>query len=196
MSDNHPLRLVLSVVVTCVVASGALGATYLATRERILDQDRQAEARSLSAAYQGAESFDPVLDEALLTRAQEAAGEPRVLGIFRAVTAEEEAGWALKVAPRGYGGRIQMVVAVDRNGKVLGVSILTMNETPGLGTQVGQARFLEQFSAWSAETIADDAKTLDAISGATKSSRGVANGVAAAGRVFDEVLRGEEVASR
>ena len=190
---ESPIRLVLAVVITCAVASGSLAGTYLLTRDRILQQDQQAEARSLAAAYQGADDFEPVTDEETLKRAQDAAGEPQVQALFK-VVGGQDAGWALKMAPRGYGGRIQMVVAMDRSGKVLGVSILSMNETPGLGTQVKEPDFLAQFEGWSAGTIEADAKNLDAIAGATKSSRGVTKGIVGAAHVFEDVLQGEEVA--
>jgi electron transport complex protein RnfG len=93
------------------------------------------------------------------------------------------------VAPRGYGGPIQMVVGLDRNGKVLGASIVSMNETPGLGTRVkDEPAFLEQFRGLMSETIDDEVRKTDAITGATKSSRGVRHGVEAAGHVFTVVL--------
>lgn len=193
--NESPARLVLSVVVTCAVASGALGATYLATRDRIAEQNKIAEERSLQSAFASAEEFRPLDDTETLELAQEAAGEPQVQGVFEALVGGTESGWAVKVAPRGYGGRIEMIVALDRNGKVVGVSILSMNETPGLGTQTREPSFLEQFVGWSADSIDADAETLDAVSGATKSSRGVTKGVVAAGHVYEQVLK-EEVSAQ
>jgi len=84
-----------------------------------------------------------------------------------------------------------MVIGMDRDGKVVGLSILSMNETPGLGTRVqSEEWFLEQFSSLPPGYTEKDVKELDRISGATKSSRGVRNSVVAAGAVYDEVLAG------
>ena len=44
-----------------------------------------------------------------------------------------EAGWAVKVAPGGFGGAIEMMVGIDTEGKVLGISIIKHAETPSLG---------------------------------------------------------------
>jgi electron transport complex protein RnfG len=89
------------------------------------------------------------------------------------------------VGPRGYGGPIRMVVGLDRNGKVVGVSIVSMNETPGLGSQILERKsFLRQFVGVDASTAQADVKKLDMITGASKSSRGARNGVAAAAAVY------------
>lgn len=91
---------------------------------------------------------------------------------------------------------MQMVVGVDRDGKVSGVSIITQNETPGLGTKVmTEPTFLEQFAGWDAATVEERSRTYDAISGATKSSAGVRAGVVAAGKavgVVDQAGTGNE----
>lgn len=181
--------LVVAVVVTCVVAASGLALTYAATAQRIAEQDRRAEERSLAAAFADAESFDPVTDPAVLEAASEAAGGVEVRGLYRAAAGGEHIGWAVKVASRGYGGPIQLVIGLDRDGKVTGVSILAMNETPGLGTKVvSEGWFLEQFKGLPPSFSDADVRALDVISGSTRSSVGVRNGVAAAGRVFAAAL--------
>lgn len=44
-----------------------------------------------------------------------------------------ERGYAFITKDTGYGGNIEMLVGVDENGKVLGLSIISQSETPGLG---------------------------------------------------------------
>ncbi len=64
-----------------------------------------------------------------------------------------------------------MVVGLDRSGKVTGVTIVTMNETPGLGSQIVDKKdFLPQFEQVKADSAEDDLKKVDLITGATKSS--------------------------
>jgi electron transport complex protein RnfG len=41
-----------------------------------------------------------------------------------------------KVAERGYAGDIQVLMAVDMDGRTLGVRILKHSETPGLGDKI------------------------------------------------------------
>lgn len=194
---RRPADLVIAVLVTCVVAASGLALTYAATSERIAEQDRRAEERSLAAAFPGADAFEPVTDAAALEAAAEAAGTVEVRGVYRASVSGQHAGWAVKVASRGYGGPIQLVIGLDRDGKVTGVSILAMSETPGLGTKVqSEAWFLEQFKGLPPAFTDADVRGLDAISGSTRSSTGVRNGVAAAGRVFNEVLRSLQEGAR
>lgn len=51
-------------------------------------------------------------------------------------------GYAAKVACNdGYGGRIQAMISFDTEGKILAVSVLEHNETPGLGAAVCERKF-------------------------------------------------------
>lgn len=186
---STPFNMVLSVVVTCAVSASALSLTYAATHERIVAQEKAAEERALREVLASAETFDG-LEEDIVAAAAAAAGETPVGGIYRASdSAGKPVGWAVRCAPRGYGGPIQMVIGLDRNGKVTGASVITQNETPGLGTKVIEdAAFMKQFVGWDAVEIDRAAKGFDAISGATKSSNGIRKGVVAAGHVYDEVL--------
>lgn len=80
-------------------------------------------------------------------------------------------GYAASVSPAGFGGPLNLMVGVDSAGTVMGVEIVSMSETPGLGSRVGGEEFLSQFNGKSGEVA------VDAISGATISSKAVAEGV-------------------
>lgn len=189
---STPVNMVVSVIVTCAVSAAGLTATYAVTRDRIVAQEKAAEEKALRAVLPDATGFD-ALPADVLEAAAEAGGETPVSAVFAAKDAAGTIGWAVRCAPRGYGGPIQMVVGVDRNGKVNGASVITQNETPGLGTKIlTEEGFMEQFSGWDAADIDTAAKSFDAISGATKSSNGIRKGVLAAGHVYAEVLAGEE----
>ena len=97
-----------------------------------------------------------------------------------------DAGYAVKVAPSGFGGAIEMMVGVDKGGNVLGISIIKHAETPSLGA-VAAAKgaagesFRDSFIGLSGEVkVSKDGGAADTISGATITSRAVANGVNAA----------------
>lgn len=177
-----------AVLATCLVAATALTVTYELTRERIIEQERAAERLALGSVLPGSAGYESVDD--LLEPAAAAAGDITVQGVYRAETDDGSLyGWGVRVAPRGYAGPVNMVVGLDRDGTVLGVSIITMNETPGLGTRiVTEAGWIEQFEGWQGADIDASAREFDAIAGATRSSVGVRNGVTAAGRVYAEVL--------
>ena len=97
-----------------------------------------------------------------------------------------EAGYAVKVAPVGFDSAITMMVGVDTEGNVLGISVIDQSETAGLGavcaapTSAGEA-FRGQFVGMSGEvTVSKDGGQVDAITGATITSRAVCKGVSAA----------------
>lgn len=188
--NREATKMILAVLLTCLVAAGGLAATYGVTAPMIVAQEQAAEEDALSSVLPGATSFEPA-DAEMLEAARKAAGEAAVLALYRASGDAGEIGWGLKVASRGYGGPITMVLGLDRDGKVLGLTILTMNETPGLGTRVQtEPGFLQQFAALPAGFSEKDVRGLDMISGATKSSRGVRASVEAAARIFEQVLVG------
>ena len=95
-------------------------------------------------------------------------------------------GYALEVTPGGFDNTITMMVGIDNEGKVLGISIVSHTETAGLGavaaanTSAGEA-FRGQFVGTSGSVaVSKDGGTLDAITGATITSRAVCAGVNAA----------------
>ena len=95
-------------------------------------------------------------------------------------------GYALEVLPSGFDNTITMMVGVDNEGKVLGISVVSHTETAGLGavaaenTSKGEA-FRGQFVGKSGSVaVSKDGGELDAITGATITSRAICVGVNAA----------------
>ena len=95
-------------------------------------------------------------------------------------------GYALEVLPSGFDNTITMMVGVNNEGEVLGISIVSHTETAGLGavaaaqTSAGET-FRGQFVGQSgAVAVSKDGGDLDAITGATITSRAICVGVNAA----------------
>ena len=86
-------------------------------------------------------------------------------------------GKAIQVSTRGYGGPIDMLVGIDEQGKVSGVKILNQRETPGLGAGISKPAFLKQFIGKTKNDPLVPKNDIDAITGATISSRAVCLGV-------------------
>ena len=106
-------------------------------------------------------------------------------GIVQAVYAGES-GYAVQVAPVGFDGAITMMVGVSKDGSVLGISVINQTETAGLGAvcaatnSAGEA-FRNQFVGLSGElAVSKDGGQIDAITGATITSRAVVVGINAA----------------
>ena len=97
-----------------------------------------------------------------------------------------EAGYAVQVAPGGFDGPITMMVGVDFEGNILGISVIKHTETAGLGavaaakTSAGES-FRGQFVGQSGSvSVTKDGGQIDSITGATITSRAVCVGVQAA----------------
>ena len=97
-----------------------------------------------------------------------------------------ENGYAVQTTPGGFDNTITMMVGVDNQGKVLGISIIKHTETAGLGavaaagTPAGE-NFRGQFvGASGSVSVTKDGGTMDAITGATITSRAICVGVNAA----------------
>jgi len=97
-----------------------------------------------------------------------------------------ENGYAIEVTPGGFDNTITMMVGVDTEGKVLGISIISHTETAGLGAVAAATTpagddFRGQFVGKSGSVaVSKDDGELDAITGATITSRAVCRGVNAA----------------
>lgn len=95
-------------------------------------------------------------------------------------------GYAVEVTPAGFDNTITMMVGVGFDGKVLGISIVSHTETAGLGAVAAgngekSEAFREQFVGQSGSvSVRKDGGEIDAITGATITSRAVCEGVNAA----------------
>jgi len=188
-APSTPFRMVLTVFLTCLISATALTFTYEATRERIAAQEREMERRALTAVLTEGARFER-LEDIDLDRAAEVAGDVSVAGVWSAFDANDAfIGYAVRCAPRGYGGPIEMIVGLDRDGKVAGVNIITHDETPGLGTKIiTEPWFLQQFIGWEALEIQTAVRGYDTITGATKSADAIRAGVVAVSRIYEELL--------
>ena len=98
-----------------------------------------------------------------------------------------DSGYAVEVTPTtGFNGAITMMVGIDNDGKVLGISVVTQTETAGLGavaaatTSAGEA-FRGQYVGLSGSvSVTKDGGEVEAITGATITSRAICDGVNAA----------------
>jgi len=95
----------------------------------------------------------------------------------------------MPVTVQGYNGPIKMAIGIQRDGRISGVTILSHQETPGLGAAIDPSRsdWLQQFRGQSLEQpasaewkLARQGGSFDAISGATISSAAVLDTVRSA----------------
>ena len=97
-----------------------------------------------------------------------------------------DSGYAVEVTPGGFDNTITMMVGIDKSGSVLGISIISHTETAGLGavaaagTPAGEAFRNEFVGATGSVSVSKDGGDVEAITGATITSRAICVGVNAA----------------
>ena len=92
-------------------------------------------------------------------------------------------GAVFKVSPRGFGGLINTMVGINAEGKIINYKILSLSETPGLGSKLTSEKFTNNMKALLTSDSPDvfkvkkDGGNVDAVTAATISSRAFCNGM-------------------
>ena len=159
---RYVLRLTLNLLLITGVVAVALAGVNAITKDRIA----QAKAAKTLAAV-----------EAVLPGGGQAVEEndPEILALYKG-----DAGFAVEVSPNGFGGQIHMMVGIDHSGNVTAISIISHAETPSLGAVAAEnsskgIAFRDQFAGLS--DTASVGSEIDAITGATITSKAVTDGV-------------------
>lgn len=107
-----------------------------------------------------------------------------------------DAGYALKVVGSGYGGDIEIAMGIDREGSITAISIVSSSETAGLGQKASDESFKGQYAGKSAEMVLEVTKQaassdtqIEAISGATITSRAVTSAINEGFTFYNEYLK-------
>ena len=191
MDPKYIIELTVKLFVTCLIVAGLLGGVNAITKDKIAAINWENTVAAMQAVAADPENTTynetPLENTEAMTAAADAAGG--TLGaIYEAQVNGEAAGYAVTVSASGSQGTIEMMVGVDAAGAVTGVSVVSHSETAGIGTKVigneptaSGVGVLDQFVGKSA---ADGTLTVgsnvDAITGATVSTRGITTGVNAA----------------
>lgn len=161
------LHLGLSLLAVTVIVSLLLALVYSVTKEPIAAQQEAERQAALAIVAPGADVFSELYSE-----------DPTIDGITGAYAGTELVGYCVEVSPNGFGGPVSLMVGVDPNGSVTGVVVLEHSETPGLGSKAEEPEFLDQFLGKSGTiTVKEGDNSIQAITGATITSRAVADGV-------------------
>lgn len=101
------------------------------------------------------------------------------------------AGYVFTTVTKGYGGDVKIMSGIDDKGVVVGIEILQLTETPGLGMKAYDDAFLKQFFGKkdSISVVKNTAgeKQIKAMTGATITSNAVTGAVNIALKLYDAV---------
>jgi len=169
------IKITLSLVMIFIAAGIIMGVTYKYTSPvRFIAEKKEKEEALKQMAP---DATDPILPAGTWSSSH---GKP--YEYYRATSQGTPVAYISSTAGKGYSSFIAMLVSLDPDLKIREVKILHHGETPGLGDQVeDRTLFLDQFKGKALSQLillkTETKENIQAISGATISSRAVTNGV-------------------
>jgi len=172
----------LLLTVLCLITTLLLAATYELTKAPIARQQEQAALEQKQQIFPDGKEFAPVILSEAQIQAM-AAKDSSVLEVSTATDASGKIlGYVFVTGSRGYAGNIAATTGIDTQGRIIMVSALAPDDTPGLGKRVEEKGFLSQFAKLDSKVMTSvsngsGTQKIDSISGATISSRAASSAV-------------------
>lgn len=191
---KYEWRLILVLTVICVLSGAVLGWVNSLTAPAIEEQEKLAKQRALQKALPTATEF---VEEPAILAELASTDRTRIAEVYRASDEGNPRGYVFIVEARGYAGPIRMAVGVTVEGNLAAISVISQSETPGLGAEVKNDKFLTQPAFREAKVgtelaVKKDRGQVDAVASATISSRAVVRGVNAALSAAQVLLGSEQ----
>jgi electron transport complex protein RnfG len=198
MNMKNIIKDALILFAITLIAGICLGAVHMITEEPIARVEEQAkqdayrdvfenatEFKELDASVATADNYATILSDAGIEKDE-------ISEVVAAFNGSEYAGLVVTViAKDGYGGDIKFSVGIQKDGTLNGISILSISETAGLGMKAKEDKFQSNFRDKNADTYtvtkngASKDGDVEAISGATITSKAVTKGVNSAVAVYN-----------
>ncbi len=164
------------------ICTAILAVTDSITADKIEENNKNAEIQSRQLVFEEASSFSDVKD----------------IGGTSYVQAYDESGsvlgYVFTTSSKGYGGEIKIMTGIGSDGKVTGIEILSIEETAGLGMNAKKADFRNRFVGSTGEfsVVKSNAgeNEIQALTGATITSKAVTNAVNEAVDAFNSITGG------
>ncbi len=178
MTGKDIIKITFTLVVFYLIGGFILAFVYAKTSPQIYKNAEEAEKKALKQLMPDADD---------ISKLGEWEPHGKKAKYFVAKKAGETIGYVVQSFGKGYSSFINVLIAVDKDFKVQKITILAHAETPGLGDEIDTDWFKNQFKDKDLEHLkvvkTDTKEYIQAISGATISSRAVTedavkNGVA------------------
>ena len=173
----------LILTIITVVAGLGLGLVYEVTKEPIARTEEQAKKEAWQTVFSDVSLEDFKAVDIDKEAADKTAADLGIKATVDEVCEAADEGYVVTVTDKeGYGGDIQITVGITADGTVSGVSFLSISETAGLGMKAQEPSFYEQYVGVQAERFyvskdGGEGEPIDAISGATITTRAVTGAV-------------------
>ena len=187
ISGKFILKVAGTLTVIALVVAALLGLVNSITAGKIAEIDAENTRIAMSAVVPEGSEFTDKLEISDDVAAAAAAQGGKLTELYGVKNAGADAGYVMKIDASGSQGTITMMVGVDANKAITGISVVSHAETSGIGTKVmgnepnaAGVPVLDQFMGMSGSGSLVVGKTVTAISGATVSTKGITMGANAA----------------
>ena len=169
------------------MVAALLGFVNSITKDKIAEIEAENTRIAMSAvAPEGSEFGDKMdIPQAVVDAASAQGG--KLTEMYPVTNGGAEAGYVMKISASGSQGTIVMMVGVDANKAITGISVVSHSETSGIGTKVvgnepnaAGVPVLDQFIGLSGAGTLTVGGNITAVSGATVSTKGINMGANAA----------------
>jgi len=173
------IKMMYVLFITCGIAAGSLAVVNAVTKEPIAGYEKLNREAALREVSDGADEFVVVTPDK----------------VWEALRNKEKVGHVFLTQVQGYGGPITLSFGTDLAGAVTGLRVISHTETPGLGAKITTDQFRDQFKRKLPDQVVlakdDPAKgQIDAITGATITSRAVTRAVSSTLEAFNNEKTG------
>ena len=187
ISGKFILKVAGTLTVIALVVAALLGVVSNVTKDKIAEQDAENTRIAMSAVAPEGSEFGDKMDISDAVAAAASAQGGKIVEMYPMTNGGADAGYVVKVSASGSQGTITMMVGVDANKAITGISVISHSETSGIGTKVvgnepnsAGEPVLDQFVGMSGSGSLVVGKNVIAVSGATVSTKGITMGANAA----------------
>lgn len=163
-ASHTSLRTAGIMLIFTVVFTMVMSLTYSLTRPAIEASEQQERMRLINDVLAPGSFNNVLLDDYVELGPTAELGLDKGGRVYRARRDGEPSALVIEtVARNGYGGRIQLIVAVSTDGRITGVRAVSHSETPGLGDYIDPKKdkdkarpWITQFTGLSFDEVAAD----------------------------------------
>lgn len=178
--NNKIVKLALILFLVSAIVAGVLGVTNEITKEPIAEYKLQKTAEAYAAALTEGISADATKTDKIDKTVDVNGNAVTLLSI---TPTSDENVFVVEASAVGSQGVITMAIGVNKaDGTCTGISIISSSETSGLGAEASKPKFKNQFVGMDTDSIhiTKQGGQIEAITGATITSKAVTNSAAAA----------------
>lgn len=194
------LNMTVIMFVVAVIASAALAGVYVLTEEPIKTAKEKNLKDAINVVVPGADKATDINSFSKISLDLENADS---LYFYIVKNEGKILGTAVKTyTNNGFGGRIDIMVGFDENGKIIDSDVLEHHETPGLGNKTAKSvtNWNEQFKNESKNNpqeenfkVNKEGGNIDAITAATISSRAYIDALKRASDAYEKYIKNEKM---